>query len=314
MTVYSNLRLGNLCRATDFNNEGARSMEWKEWSSVAFKQREMLPKQSGIYVIVDNTEEVWYVGRAMNINSRWRGHHRYQQINRNDKKRSHRIYWKAFAIEELPQQEQLYIDVFKPHLNYTSVKKYPRKSVQPNEELGRLFRVINKKTSLFPNARSMVLGFYTEIDETEQGELQEYTCVVVTVSVNDHDGTILKSAAKSITRKGRNLKGCWNIYKNGCGCNDTGIRVAQIPVFIVGDIVYEFVPHPTLVDLLANDTSNIHHLKIAEQSVLALKDPTSSDLLTPFNPTYRRFLLTGEDYIQYRWADLQAASLIFPDL
>lgn len=44
---------------------------------------------------------------------------------------------------------------------------------------------------LFPDLRSVVLGFYTEIDEDGDGEasLEEYICIVVVVNVNDQTFT-----------------------------------------------------------------------------------------------------------------------------
>ncbi len=45
-------------------------MEWKDWSSVAFTERYCLPSCSGIYVIVDANDCVWYVGQAANIKAR----------------------------------------------------------------------------------------------------------------------------------------------------------------------------------------------------------------------------------------------------
>jgi len=64
-------------------------MEWKSWSSLPLKQREQLPPQPGIYVVVDAEQEVWYVGRSININARWngRGHHRYPQLSRTNNQR-----------------------------------------------------------------------------------------------------------------------------------------------------------------------------------------------------------------------------------
>lgn len=101
-------------------------MEWKEWQCLPFKEKHYLPSISGIYVVVDFTDHVWYVGKAINLNSRWngRGHHRYAQLSRSNGKRNFNIYWKPCATRELDQTERYYINLFQPSLNTTKVKKY----------------------------------------------------------------------------------------------------------------------------------------------------------------------------------------------
>jgi hypothetical protein len=179
-------------------------------------------------VVVDTEEQVWYVGQSVNLNARWkaRGHHRYQQLSRTNNKRLYKIYWQFFPSEQLNEKEQLYIDLFKPHLNYSRVKTYARKATQPDEELSRLLKVLNKKTMLFPDVRSVVIGYYTEIDEDEEGKLKEYTCIVTAVNVNDHDGLILNSYSKSHSKKGKNLKGYWYTYESTCGSAHPDIKPA----------------------------------------------------------------------------------------
>lgn len=101
-------------------------MEWKQWQSLSFKERHKLPAISGIYVVVDCDDNVWYVGQAVNLNIRWRGegHHRYAQLIRSHGKRQFQIYWIGCLPEELNQQEQHYINLFQPSINRTKVKQY----------------------------------------------------------------------------------------------------------------------------------------------------------------------------------------------
>ena len=101
-------------------------MEWKEWSCCPFKERRNLPSISGIYVVVDCNDNVWYVGQAGNLNSRWmgRGHHRAAQLSRTNGKRNFSIFWLPCPPGELNQMEQYYINLFQPSLNKTKVKKY----------------------------------------------------------------------------------------------------------------------------------------------------------------------------------------------
>lgn len=288
-------------------------MEWKTWSNLSLTRRELLPSQPGIYVVVDAEEQVWYVGRSVNLNARWngKGHHRYKQLSRTNNKRLYKIYWQLFPSEKLNEKEQLYIELFKPHLNYSRVKNYLRKAIQPNEEISRLLKVINKKTLLFPDVRSVVLGYYREIDEVEEGDLKEYICIVIVVSVNDHDGPILKSYNKSHQRKGNNLKGCWYIYESECGSNDPNIKPASILVFLFGNIIYEFVCYPSLIEKLAQNRSSLHNVEIAKQSVLALKDTSILPLLiVPDGNFFSRL----KDYLEYRAGDLQSVLQLQPEI
>ncbi|WP_448574339.1 GIY-YIG nuclease family protein [Trichothermofontia sp.] len=108
-------------------------MEWQSWPSLSLNQREKLPEQPGIYVVVDTDDQVWYVGKAVNLNARWhsKSHHRYRQLSRTNNKRGYRLHWQIFTTTELSDKEQQYIDLFKPHLNYTRVRKYAKKAIQP---------------------------------------------------------------------------------------------------------------------------------------------------------------------------------------
>jgi len=288
-------------------------MEWKSWSSLPLKQYQQLPTQSGIYVVVDADGEVWYVGRSININARWngRGHHRYQQLSRTNNQRSYKIYWQLFPLEQLNEKEQLYIDLFKPYLNYSRVKTYARKPIQPNQEISRILKVLNNKTMLFPDVRSVVLGYYTEIDEDEDGSLKEYTSVVIVVSVNDHDGPILNSCQKSLSRKGNSLKGCWKVYESNCGNADPDIKPASIIVFILDNIVYEFVCYPTLINKLAENRSSLDFIQISKQNVLALTDTSILPSIINSNSSFRT---RSEDYLHYRASDLKSILHLFPEI
>jgi len=288
-------------------------MEWKSWSSIPLAQRQQLPNKSGIYVIVDAEAEVWYVGKSINLNARWngRGHHRYQQLSRTNNKRSYKIYWKLFPSDQLHEKEQLYINLFKPHLNYSRVKTYARKAIQPNQEISRILKVINKKTTLFPDVRSVVIGYYTEILEVEEEDLKEYVCIVIIVNVNDHDGPILNSCKKSTSRKGNNLKGCWKIYDSDCGSDDPDMKPALISVFVLENMIYEFVCYPSLIDKLEQNRSSLHNIEIAKQSVLALRD---IDILPSLIVNNSHSTTRGEDYIHYRISDLQSLVELFPEI
>ena len=81
-------------------------MEWQQWPSVLLGDRQLLPDHPGIYVVADDNQFVWYVGQAANLQSRWlgRGHHRYPQLIRTNRKLKHRIYWRSFPVQQLDNE------------------------------------------------------------------------------------------------------------------------------------------------------------------------------------------------------------------
>jgi hypothetical protein len=282
-------------------------MEWKNWLSLPLTQRTQLPSQSGIYVVVDAEEQVWYVGKTINFNARWngKGHHRYKQLSRTNNKRSYRIYWQNFPPSQLSEKENKYIDLFKPYLNYSRVKTYARKPIQSNEEISRILKTLNKQTRLFPSVRSVVVGYYTELDtnEDDDASLEEYTCIVIVVNINDYDSVISKSYEKSLSRKGINLKGCWQTYESDCGVEDPTVKPAYIPTFVIDNIVYEFVCYSRLIDKFEVNKSSLDNIEIAKQTVLALKD-TGTLMELSIHDGY--FDYRSEDYLRYRIPDLQS--------
>jgi hypothetical protein len=79
-------------------------------------------------------------------------------------------------------------------------------------------------------------------------------------------------------------------------------RKSLIPVFVLDDVVYEFVCYSGLIEMLAQKRSNLYNLEIARQSVLALRD---TDILSSFIFTEEHFTVRSEAYLHYRAADLR---------
>lgn len=277
-------------------------MEWKEWSNLPLNQRDQLPNHPGIYVITDLTEQVWYVGKSANLNNRWRGkgHHRYPQLSRTNKKKSFQIYWKLFSLEKLNELEQHYISLFNPHLNGTKVKSHIRKKPQPTAELKRIFHVLNRPIQLFPSVRSVVLGYYKELDEEE---MKEYKVLVVVVNINDHDKIIFGSAMCSQKRQGSHLKGFWITSTCDCELDESLYSPVTLFAFMIDDYVYEFICCDELRESLKQTPSKLYQVDLFSQSVTALRNPGTITVL-PTN-TYRlpcsdgRLRLHPNDYINY---------------
>lgn len=181
-------------------------MEWKGWSNVLFTQRSRLPVESGIYIVADVNEKVWYVGKAQNIKSRWAGktHHRYPQLIRSNRKLCHRIYWQQVPSSDLDAQEKYYVDLFQPELNGCKVKKYLPKKPMIEREIIRLLKVLNKPIFFAPKVRSVVIGQYE--DDTKK-------CILIAIFINDYK-IIYKSQKKRYATQVRNA---WVEIKTHCG-------------------------------------------------------------------------------------------------
>ncbi|HEY9640252.1 MAG TPA: GIY-YIG nuclease family protein [Coleofasciculaceae cyanobacterium] len=296
---------------------------WQQWAKVPFTARNNLPDLSGIYAVIDSAGEVWYVGKASNLKTRWggRSHHRYGQLNRQNKNRDYQIYYCSFSLGELDFKEKEYIDKFKPLLNYSRVKTYARKPPRPHQELARILKVINKPNLLFNgHARSVVVGYYREVDEDKDGELKEFTCIVIAVSGNDHDGVIYRSAMKSTKAKGKYLADCWSVYETTLGLSEPEIdpetRPLQMLVFAQDDWNYEFAPIDyTVLTSLDAKTQALYTetITLNNQLVLALKDPACLRAVLPEPKPIRsgymnKAWLRPTHYYHYRLAQLKPIS------
>ncbi len=100
--------------------------EWQTWDSVPFDERECLPETSGICFVVDSRDQVWYVGKATNLKSRWvgRNHHRFPELSRSHSRRRYRIHWHCCPSTHLDKLEKEWIKRYNPILNESKVKTY----------------------------------------------------------------------------------------------------------------------------------------------------------------------------------------------
>ena len=102
---------------------------------VPLQTKDLLPEFSGIYYVLDNTDNVWYIGQAKNICKRWKGkaHHRIDQLEA-QKKTQFMIYYELVSKDRLDEVEKQRIEKYHPHLNESPVKT---KQVHPTETLLR---------------------------------------------------------------------------------------------------------------------------------------------------------------------------------
>lgn len=102
---------------------------------VPLQAKQLLPEYSGIYYVLDENNNVWYIGKAKNICKRWQGkaHHRIYQLEA-QKKKNFTIYYEQVTESQLDSVEKQRIEKYHPHLNSSPVKT---KKVRPVETLLR---------------------------------------------------------------------------------------------------------------------------------------------------------------------------------
>ena len=216
-------------------------MEWQQWNSVAFLERQTLPAVAGIYVVADQNFFVWYVGQATNLQSRWTGkaHHRYPQLMRTHRQHQHRIFWHPFSPQQLNEKERFYIDLLHPELNGCKVKTYLPKQPQVEREIKRLFKVLNQTTLLFPIIRSAIAGDYFDEDGLQ--------CVVTLIYLNDFrllDKSVRKRYSAEVRR-------AWCALDTHCGRSQDDYHAHQVWSYHLPNQRFEFV----------NGTDVLRHLE-----------------------------------------------------
>lgn len=106
-----------------------------ELPKVTLQAKQLLPEYSGIYYVLDESNNIWYIGQAKNIRKRWQGkyHHRFYQLQA-QKKKHFTIYYEQVSESQLGSVEKQRIENYHPHLNSSPVKP---KKVRPTETLLR---------------------------------------------------------------------------------------------------------------------------------------------------------------------------------
>lgn len=100
--------------------------------SLFLSQKDSLPKCPSVYFAIDSRNRVLYVGKAINLLSRWKNHHRQEQLNRINRKNKIKIAWLYCSndLALLANTETYFIEFYQPLLNRTSVSA---KTITPAE-------------------------------------------------------------------------------------------------------------------------------------------------------------------------------------
>ena len=132
--------------------------------SVKLSEKDRLPTTAGIYFAIDSNNQLWYVGKARNINKRWVNHHRYHQLEKVNKKTPILLRWYECENDEniLTQLENYFIETYHPALNQTKVEL---KKVAPAEiALRKTLAKISKYVAIYGyEENSEIFGLPTVI-------------------------------------------------------------------------------------------------------------------------------------------------------
>lgn len=117
-----------------------------------FSQKDSLPACSAVYFAVDSKNRVLYVGQAINLLARWKNHHRFEQLNRINRRNQIKIAWLSCPSElkVLLTTETYFIGFYQPLLNRTPV---PAKRLIPTET------VLQQTLRKLANLEVVVFGF-----------------------------------------------------------------------------------------------------------------------------------------------------------
>jgi hypothetical protein len=273
-------------------------VEWKSWPSVSLSDRHLLPACPGIYVVADANDCIWYVGQAINLQSRWlgRSHHRYPQLARTNRKLSHKIYWQPCLASQLNEKEQLYISLLRPELNGCKVETYLPKQPQVEREIKRVFKALNRSTLLFPGLRSLIAGEYEDENGTR--------CILTITNVND-----LRILEKSIRKRySAEVRRAWIGFESGCGKSETHYHCCYIAAYCFEGRRYEFIEGSEILWHL-RDTSDAYNQFVATVEMLGIEVKALRDLsilsVLPLEEEYNLVThgkkhLKGLAYLNYR--------------
>lgn len=102
--------------------------------SVYLLDKNNLPNCAAIYFVSDNSGQIIYVGRTVNLVARWRDHHRFNQLKRFNRKNPLIISWLTCSsdLNTLSALETEFIKLYKPPLNWSKVVA-PIKKITPVE-------------------------------------------------------------------------------------------------------------------------------------------------------------------------------------
>lgn len=182
--------------------------------SLFWSQKASLPNCPAVYFVVDSENRVLYVGKATNLLARWKDHHRFEQLNKINRKIPLRLAWLECSLQKLDATEKLFIENCLPLLNSSSI---PAKKIIPTEVA--LQRLLNKVAKYM-----LVIGMVNKTKDYPTTVFIKYQHDSRSVS------NIVQTALRNF-RKNSSLKGRKYLTRSSCNwydihCNGISINIA----------------------------------------------------------------------------------------
>ncbi|HEY9874498.1 MAG TPA: GIY-YIG nuclease family protein [Candidatus Obscuribacterales bacterium] len=103
--------------------------------SLSLSKKGELPRVPAIYFCISESDEILYIGRTINLASRWQQHHRYSQLQTMGQVK---LAWlQVSSPAYLPDMEKALIMRYKPRLNRFSNKRIVRAKVEPEQGIAQ---------------------------------------------------------------------------------------------------------------------------------------------------------------------------------
>jgi hypothetical protein len=205
----------------DSQNELTKAVlqEFNTLPNLKLLERQRLPECSAIYFAIAR-DQVFYVGLATNLRSRWQNHHRFPQLEAVSERCEVRLFWLACNQSELNKLERQYIEHYCPVLNQTRV---PERKIIPSFQMLTLsLKKLNERVIGFglcpannQQLKTLIFGYLAAYSEVRFAT------------------TTLRKTLQAITRKPNSLFRWTEVVRRRDGahwwtrCN--GIEIRLIP-------------------------------------------------------------------------------------
>lgn len=138
------------------------NIKLSELPSVYLLDKDNLPNCPAIYFVADSKGQVLYIGRTVNLASRWREHHRFNQLKRFDRKNRISISWMTCSndLNTLSNLENSLINLYKPPLNWSKVAT-PVRKITPAET------ALQQSLQQLAKTNTIIFGFDPIADEEQ---------------------------------------------------------------------------------------------------------------------------------------------------
>ncbi len=97
------------------------SIDFSSIPSIPLEDRRSFPRESCIYFAIDSLGEIQYIGKTVDLKSRWAGHHRQSQLEQIG---GVRIAYLSMPAGLLDEVENALIDWFDPPLNSSFLERH----------------------------------------------------------------------------------------------------------------------------------------------------------------------------------------------